>query len=157
MRNSWESTMGKIGYMMMVHREAVVYVTMGGFTTLVTWASYATFVQLGCEEQLSNVLSWVCGVIFAFIVNKWIVFNSKTLRPWVMAREIVFFFGSRIFTLIVAVIAFPVLLQIGFGQVLFRTAGMVAKIITSFIEIILNWAFSKYFVFRKRNSAIGTE
>ncbi len=42
--------MGKIGYMMMVHREAVMYVIMGGFTTLTTWASYAEFVQLGCEK-----------------------------------------------------------------------------------------------------------
>ncbi len=94
-------------------------------------------------------------MVFALIINKWTVFNSKTLRPRVVTREIVFFFGSRIFTLIVAVIAFPVLLQIGFNQALFGTAGMVAKIVTSLIEIALNWALSKYLVFRKKNSVVG--
>ncbi len=73
-----------------------------------------------------------------------------------MACKIVFF-GSRIFTLIVAVMAFTVLLQIGLDQTLFGTAGMVAKIITSLIKIALNRAFNKYLVFRKRNSVVVTE
>ena len=144
--------MGKISYLMMVHREAIMYVIVGGFTTLVTWASYAGFVHFGVSEEVSNVLSWVCGVVFAFIVNKWIVFNSKTLKPKEVAREVVFFFGSRIFTLVVAVIAFPVLIDIGFDQELFGTPGMVAKIITSVIEIVLNWVLSKYLVFRSKKA-----
>ena len=144
--------MGKISYLMMVHREAIMYVRMGGFTTLVTWASYAGFVHFGVSEEVSNVLSWVCGVVFAFVVNKWIVFNSKTLKPKEVAREVVFFFGSRIFTLVVAVIAFPVLIDIGFDQELFGTPGMVAKIITSVIEIVLNWVLSKYLVFRSKKA-----
>ncbi len=56
--------------MMIIHKEAVIYVIMDGFTTLVTWISYVVFVQLECGKQLSNVLSWVRGVIFAFIINK---------------------------------------------------------------------------------------
>ena len=146
--------MGKISYLMMVHREAIMSVIMGGFTTLVTWASYAGFVHFGVSEEVSNVLSWVCGVVFAFIVNKWIVFNSKTLKPKEVAREVVFFFGSRIFTLVVAVVAFPVLIDIGFDQELFGTPGMVAKIITSVIEIVLNWVLSKYLVFRSKKARI---
>ena len=73
--------MGKISYLMMVHREAIMYVIMGGFTTLVTWASYAGFVHFGVSEEVSNVLSWVCVVVFAFIANNCIVFNSTTLQP----------------------------------------------------------------------------
>ena len=151
-RNTCEPPMGKIGYLMMVHREAIMYVIMGGFTTLVTWASYAGFVHFGIAEEVSNVLSWICGVVFAFVVNKWFVFNSKTLKPKELGREIVFFFGSRIFTLIVAVVAFPVLIDIGVDQELFGTPGMVAKIITSIIGIVLNWVLSKYLVFRRSKS-----
>lgn len=146
--------MGKISYLMMIHREAIMYVIMGGFTTLVTWASYAGFVHFGISEVIGNVLSWICGVVFAFIVNKWIVFNSKTLKPKEVAREAVFFFGSRIFTLVVAIVAFPVLMDIGFDQELFGTPGMIAKIITSIIEIILNWVLSKYLVFRSKKARI---
>ena len=90
--------------------------------------------------------------MFAFVVNKWFVFNSKTLKPKELGREIVFFFGSRIFTLIVAVVAFPVLIDIGVDQELFGTPGMIAKIITSIIEIVLNWVLSKYLVFRRSKS-----
>lgn len=144
--------MGKIGYLMTVHREAIMYVIMGGFTTLVTWVTYAVFANLGINENVSNVLSWVCGVVFAFVVNKWFVFNSKSLKASVVAKEIVYFFGARIFTLVVAVVAFPVLISIGVDQELFGTPGMVAKIITSIIEIVLNWVFSKYIVFKHRDA-----
>lgn len=143
--------MGKIGDLISLHREAVMYVIMGGFTTIVTWVTYAIFANLGINENISNVLSWVCGVVFAFVVNKWYVFNCKSLKPSVVAKEMVYFFGARVFTLVVAVVAFPILIEIGFDQEILGTPGMVAKIITSIVEIVLNWVFSKYIVFRHRD------
>ena len=152
--------MGKISYLMMVHRETIMYVIMGGFTTLVTWASYAGFVHFGVSEEVSNVLSWVCGVVFAFVVNKWLVFESRSTDPRTILRELGFFFSSRIFTGVVAIILFPILndvvglgaidINFGFLESILGTDGMISKIITSLVEIVLNWVFSKYVVFKSR-------
>lgn len=131
------------------HREAVLYVIFGGFTTLVTWASYAIFVWFGMDLNLSNILSWVCGVLFAFAVNKWFVFSCRSTELRVIVRELGSFFGARIFTGIIAFILFPILLAFGIDY-LFGVEGFYAKAITSVIEIALNYVFSKYLIFTKK-------
>ena len=133
------------------HKEAVLYIVCGGFTTLISWASYALFVSAGIELNISNILSWVCGVLFAFVVNKWIVFECKSIEKITILKELGGFIGSRIATGILAFVLFPVLLYIGLDQSIMGFDGMVARIITSIIEIALNWVLSKYFVFTHKN------
>ena len=144
--------MGKISDLMTNYREAIAYVFFGGLTTIVGWVAYALFVNIGIELNLSNILSWVCGVTFAFVVNKWFVFQSKSVEKKTVLRELGSFFGSRIFTGVIAWVLFPILLWAGIDQTFFGTEGFIAKVITSIIEIILNWVLSKYFVFKKERS-----
>jgi putative flippase GtrA len=46
-------------------------------------------------------------------------------------------------------LVFPVLLEIGLDQPLLGTPGLIARIIVSGIETFLNYAASKFIVFRK--------
>ncbi len=144
------------------HREGISYVFWGAFTTLVTLLSYMLFVRaLHVDPNFSNILSWVCGVLFAFVVNKWFVFQSRSMTVRIVMRELGYFFSSRIFTGIVAFILFPILndwmglgafesgIDFGILSMVFGTSGMLAKIITSLVEIVLNWILSKYVVFKK--------
>ena len=132
------------------HGEAVRYIFFGGLTTVFSWLTYALFVRCGLEINLSNILSWVCGVCFAFVVNKWFVFESKSLAPLTVIRELGSFFAARVFTGIIAIVLFPILYSLGLNQSIFGTDGFLAKIITSVLEIILNWVFSKYLIFIKK-------
>lgn len=131
------------------YREPIMYIIMGGFTTIVTWLTYTLFVFFGIEINISNIASWICGVSFAFVVNKWFVFESKSLKPLTVTRELGSFVGARIVTGIIAIVLFPILYNFGMNQSIFGVDGMVAKIVTSIIEIALNWIFSKYLIFRK--------
>ena len=132
------------------YREAIMYVLMGGLTTVVSWFSYYILAgALNLEPNASNILSWILAVSFAFVVNKWIVFQSMDSGIRTVGREFVAFFSSRIFTGIVAWVLFPVLIYIGMDQIVTQTVGMDAKVITSLVEIALNWVLSKYFVFKK--------
>lgn len=144
--------MGFIKDMYTKYREAVLYVICGGFTTLVSWASYALFVWAGMELNLSNILSWICAVLFAFVVNKWIVFESKSTEGKTVAKELSLFFGARIFTGVLSWILFPILLWMGLNQTILGTEGLIAKIIVTIVEIALNWIFSKYMIFKKKEA-----
>jgi Predicted membrane protein len=141
---------GQIGKMYKEHKEPILYVFFGGFTTLISLASYMVFVWLGLDLNVSNILSWVCGVLFAFVSNKWFVFSSKSTEKTTVIRELGSFVGARIFTGVLAAILFPILLAVGFGGEFMGTEGFLARIITSIIEIILNWIFSKYLIFVKK-------
>jgi putative flippase GtrA len=133
--------------MMEKHREPIMYVIFGGFTTIVNWLAYALFVWAGIELNASNILSWIVGVLFAFVVNKWFVFLSKSTKSTVVIRELGSFVGARIFTGIIAWVLFPIFIALGMNQSLLGVQGYLAKITTSIIEIILNWIFSKYLIF----------
>ncbi len=133
------------------YREIIMYVIMGVATTFVCWGSYFLFTDfLHFELNVANILSWLVAVLFAFVVNKWYVFEAKSLALKTVAKELAAFIGSRIFTGIIAWILFPILLYFGIDTFIVDTPGFLAKIITSIIEIILNWVFSKYFVFKKK-------
>ncbi len=142
--------MGFITDMYTKYRELILYGIYGVLTTLVTWVSYAIFVNLGMELNLGNILSWICGVSFAFVTNKWFVFESKSLKTTKVLKELSLFVGARIFTGIIAWVLFPILLWLGMDQMLFGTEGFLAKIVVSVIEIVLNWVLSKYMVFKKK-------
>ncbi|MDR0888168.1 MAG: GtrA family protein [Candidatus Methanoplasma sp.] len=130
------------------HREGVLYLVCGAGTVLVSWLSYIIFVWLGLEINISNILSWVCAVSFAFVVNKWIVFLSRSTEKKTLVREVSSFFLMRILTGLVAIGSFPILYDIGLNQSLFGIDGLVTKITVSIIEIVLNYVTSKYIVFK---------
>jgi len=135
------------------HGEAIRYIFFGGLNVIVTWVSYAALVLAGIDPIISNAASWVIGVVFAFIVNKLYVFGSKSLTFSVVARELVSFFGARIITGLIAIIGFPILVKdCGLNQSFMGVDDFVAKITVSCIEIALNYVFSKYYIFRKKNT-----
>ena len=129
------------------HKEGILYLIFGGFTLLISLLTFKVFVEMGINSSISNILSWICSVLFAFIVNKWFVFSCKSLEPRIVARELSSFFGARIFTGIIAFVMFPILIQLGFGGMFMGTEDFLPKIITSGVEIVLNWIFSKYAIF----------
>ena len=131
------------------HKEVILYLIFGVLTTVVNWLAYAAFVWIGLDINVSNILSWIVGVSFAFVVNKWYVFESRSLESRKVIKEFGSFVGARIFTGIIAILLFPLLYNIGLNQSLFGTDGFLAKIVTSVIEIVLNWIFSKYLIFKK--------
>jgi len=132
------------------HREGILYLIFGGFTVLVSWATYAIFVWSGIEINISNILSWVCAVLFAFVTNKWMVFRSRSLEKKVVVKEAGSFLFFRIITGIIAIIAFPILYGLGMNQSLFGIDGLIARIAVSMIEIALNYLASKFVVFREK-------
>lgn len=143
--------------LMTTYKEAILYVVCGGFTTLVNWGSYAVFVWANIDPNISNVLSWIVSILFAFAVNKWIVFESKSHEANTVVRELSMFVSARILTLVVATVLFFLLHNIAgleygvsiFTDSILDTEGMYTKIITSVVEIVLNWILSKYIVFKK--------
>ena len=137
-----------IGEFMTRHRELISYAFWGVATTLVSLGTYAVFVHFSINSSISNILSWICGVAFAFVTNKLFVFRSKSLERDVVVKEGSLFVGSRIFTGVITWVLFPVLLWIGLDQDFLGFENMWTKIVTSIVEIGLNWILSKYLVFK---------
>lgn len=128
-------------------REIFNYLVVGVLTTVISYIAYFFFSRFlftggtQLDIQISNVLSWIVAVTFAYITNRIYVFNSKT-KGKEMANEIKSFIGARIFSLLI-----DMALMFAFTE-LIKMNDLVAKLIVQVIVIILNYVLSKIFVFK---------
>lgn len=132
------------------HDEGIRYIIFGILTVIVSWVSYAALALIGVDYTFANGMSWFCAVIFAFFVNKYLVFRSMDSKKQTLGAELIEFFAARIFTGAVAIILFPILLRIGFDFVFLGVPGLFARGINTAVEIVLNYILSKFVVFRRK-------
>ncbi len=134
------------------YREAIVYILVGGLTTGVSWVVYAVCVRFfGWSIEVGNVVSWIAAVSFAFVTNKTWVFRSNSWEPRLVAGEAVKFVGARLATGVLEMVGVPALVKLGLDQTIFGVEGMLSKVIVSVAVIVLNYVFSKLFIFRKKS------
>ena len=129
--------------------EVIRYLIIGGLTTLINIVAYFTVThtflnpQDKLELQIAEVISWVVAVIFAYYTNRLIVFKMKNNKS---LKEAFKFFSSRIVTLLIEMLIMYIFVSLlGFND-------QVIKIVTQIIVIILNYLFSKFIVFKKKNN-----
>lgn len=128
------------------YSEIINYLIVGVLTTLVSIIIYGLFTKLfHVNYMVSNIISWIGSVSFAYITNKKFVFKSKCDNEKDVFIEIYQFFKYRVFSLVI-----DILLMYLFVEV-FSIDDMIAKVIVQFIVIALNYIFSKLFVFKKRS------
>lgn len=129
-----------------LNREVIMYLIFGVLTTVVALAVYygLIFTVLNPESaiqlQIANILSWVAGVIFAYITNRKYVFESKETNK---AKEISKFVTSRLSTLFLDMLVMLI------GVTLLKANDKIIKLISQVLVIVANYILSKIFVFKK--------
>lgn len=132
------------------YREGILYLLFGGLTTLLNWLVYALLVTgLSVDITAANAIAWVIAVLFAFVTNKRYVFRSEKTEKKALIREIGSFFAARVASGMIEVAGPTLLMGIGLSQSLFGIPGFLAKITVSVIVVLLNYLFSKWFIFKK--------
>ena len=130
------------------YKEKINYVIVGGFTTVVSLASYylcvLTFLNPSnpVQLQVANIISWICAVTFAFFTNRKYVFESTNVN---ILNEAFKFVGARVTTLIIDMLCMAVFVSV------FKLNDKVSKILVQIIVFLLNYIFSKFFVFKQKN------
>lgn len=141
-------------------KELVKYVIFGGLTTVVSLASFKLFDFILGEKLylVSNILSWILSVAFAFVTNKLWVFESKSREGKTVLREGLSFAGARLFSLGVEEAGLWLLISVvGMGNITpltvvsFQINGnLIAKIIMQAVVVVLNYILSKFWIFKKK-------
>ncbi len=125
------------------YEEVINYLIVGGMTTLVSILIYAVCTKcFHINYMISNVISWIFSVLFAYIFNRIFVFKSKNNNIFV---EVYQFFKYRIFSFLIEIFLMYVFVE------LISIDDMISKVIVQIIVIILNYVFSKLFVFKKES------
>lgn len=134
----------KISYYIKKYESVILYLIFGVLTTLVNFVAYhICYTKLQFPNLLSNTIAWILSVLFAFITNKIWVFKSKSFGLSKLAQELFAFVTARLFTgFLDTAIMFV-------GVDVLKQNWIIAKIVSSVVVVILNYIFSKLFIFRK--------
>ena len=121
--------------------DVIRYIFWGGCTTLVNLVSFYIMRELGIILMAANVVSIILAILFAYVVNSKYVFQDKceTLKDHV--QPFCKFVSARLVTMVI---------EVGGVWLLVSVMGlndMIGKFLTQFIVLILNYVFSKFFVF----------
>lgn len=146
----------------LLNKETVTYVIFGVLTTVVSFVSLKIFdTLLGTKYYLiSNTISWVLSVAFAYVTNKLFVFESKSWKPSVLKSEIPSFVGARVASYFIEQgtlwLCMSPLKFDGktFNFIIIKLSGvMTAKLIASVFVVIINYFLSKFVIFRKNKAS----
>ena len=144
--------MEKIKELIEKHREFLIYVIVGGLTTLVSWGTRTlwTFIFYGgtahpapAQTTILTIVEFVAGVSFAYPTNRKWVFRSTNPNILKEASE---FVAARLATLGIQMLLNLILIN------LLHMNQFVAMILIAVVVFLSNYIFSKLLVFRKKKS-----
>ncbi|MFL2119476.1 GtrA family protein [Marinilactibacillus psychrotolerans] len=134
----------KVRSLYLKYREVIDYLFFGVLTTFVNIVIFFIFDTLLQTPYLfANGLSIIGAILFAFFTNKKYVFKSETVSKREAFREFYLFVGFRLTSGIFDMLSMYILVDF------LAIDTNVSKIITQFIVVVVNYVFSKVFIFKQ--------
>lgn len=126
-------------------KEVILYLVFGAFTTFVNIGTlYLLVTYTHLNNNLANIIAIVLSIIFAYITNRKLVFNSTASNVKEVFNEILKFFSARLFTMIVEFFGFMLLFNV------MNIPNLISKATITILVIILNFFLSKFFAFKNK-------
>lgn len=122
------------------YKELLLYLIFGVLTTLVNIGTFYLFHDVWQVYYLtSNAIAWVISIVFAYITNRKWVFDSASDH---ILEEFLKFTACRLFS------GGCDMLVMFAGVDLLGISSMLMKVIANVLVVIMNYVFSKVFVFK---------
>lgn len=137
--------------------EMITYLFYGVLATVINWGCYWILCFLfkiplnsptsdhALLSLIANSLAFIIALIFAFFTNKYIVFKSDKTSFLETTKELVFFTIARLFTFLLESAILTISNYISLNLIFM-------KIIAGIIVVILNYIFSKLFIFKSKGA-----
>ncbi|MDR1533427.1 MAG: GtrA family protein [Clostridiales bacterium] len=126
------------------HRETIAYLFFGVLTVLFNIAVYYLLLLPIKHDMTANSIAYVLSVLFAYWTNSTFVFRQG--MGWKTFAQ---FFGMRIGSILIDDGGLWLLLRLGCPR-------LVSKFAAAVIVIILNYIFSKFFIFKGKEKTDTT-
>jgi putative flippase GtrA len=153
--------MNKIKELYKKYRELINYAIFGGATTVVNMVAYyflmlipffSTDIGITIRGEkykigylIANAIAFVVAVIFSYIMNRQFVFGNKVTSAKAVIRQFFSFFITRLLSFVIEeILLFSLVEHIGVSE-------YIAKWPVAVFVVVINYAFGKLLVFRKRD------
>lgn len=151
------------------HREGVDYIFWGAMATLLNILLLPVFMALGLGAANANLLDLCLCILFAYATNRRFVFRSHTTGAAAVREFFSFLLGravtgcfDQIFIVLTVERMGPAAAAALAGalgwfapEVWANLWAMGCKVVSNVVVILLNFVFSKLFIFRKKGASSG--
>lgn len=135
------------------HNDVLRYIFFGGCTTLVNLACfYVLRLTTPIDMNIANTVSVAAAILFAYFVNSRFVFESRAQNFKDRLGEFAKFVSARLSTMVIEVGGVWLLVE-----VLKLNEFLAKTIIIQIIVLVLNYIFSKFLVFTKKEKKAGED
>lgn len=125
-------------------KEVILYVLFGILTTIINIGTFYILTNFfNTNENLANISAIILAVLFAYISNRKLVFNSTASSFKEKIIEMFKFFLARLFTMVIEFFGFILLFNI------LHIPSLYSKTLITIIVIITNFFLSKFFAFKQ--------
>ena len=127
------------------YKELFFYAVFGVGATVINIVSYRVLANTFGKKYflIANIIAWILAFIFAFITNKFFVFESKSWEAQIAMKEFVGFLSARLATGILDTVLMWLFVSV------ISLDDTLSKIIINILVIIINYIASKFFIFKK--------
>lgn len=148
--------------------EFLMYLLFGFLTTVVSFVTLylcqrpipldkVLFTLFGFDftwDIIAQFISWVVACTFAFVTNKYFVFESKATAPGVVFKEYTTFMGGRVISFLVFEEGLYLLLdRLILSHFLSVNASKyISKVIVAVFVVIFNYIVGKFVSFKNRDA-----
>lgn len=157
------------------HRELILYIIMGVLTTLVYFVSFFTADKV-FEDLTATIIAHFFAITFAFAVNKYFVFRSKSESSKGFIREVYLFYSARTLSILIDLLITGIFIKwkgdffaeklgltsMDYSKTFFHLPiiksiasdaitlnKFIFKTIGQVLILIANYLFSKFIIFKK--------
>ncbi|MEE0248951.1 GtrA family protein [Peptacetobacter hiranonis] len=129
------------------YKEGILYLFFGVLSTIVNLGTYFIATRVfGINYLVSNVIAWFFAVIFAYVTNKFFVFEVKNVEIKFLIKEFLSFINCRIVSGVTEIVLIYLMVEI------LCINDFIVKIITNIVVVVLNFIFSKLIIFKKKTN-----
>ena len=119
-------------------KETLKFLVGGGTAVIVDFLTYKIFMILGIERTIAKTLSFICGSIVGFIINKYWTFKSSKFEIKEILKYIVLYIVTAFINS-----------QVNKYILLLFESEMFAFLCATGVSTILNFLGQKFLIFKK--------
>lgn len=119
-------------------KEIIRFLFGGGSAVIVDYLAYQWFMSMGLDRNIAKAISFVCGAIVGFVINKFWTFESRSFSKGEIIRYVILYACTACINALVNKIVLTLV-----------SIEMLGFLCATAVSTILNFMGQKYFVFRK--------
>ena len=125
------------------YKESIMYLIFGTLTVVVNIITYTALTRaIKMNFMIANAIAWIIAVLFAYITNKFFVFESKKIGIKFIIKELTLFINCRLLSGVIEMVIMYIMIDKMYIN------DFIVKLFTNILVIILNYILSKLIIFK---------